>query len=506
VNPAEERTANTTCPSLKQFRCVPWTCDQDYQLCACLNSLNLEQQSVRSQKGILNPFYRFIGRFSGRRRESRCFKSHKGGGDSELLDNLHMGVVSPHGCDRVCDLTPTTPATPCPCPRPRIHHHLRWFSQGQFSLLLLVLVALLSSADACSSRSTPKPRPPSPTMRPNITFQTYACPPAYAAWYCLNGATCFTVKIGQSILYNCECADGFMGQRCEFKDLDGTYLSSSERLRMAASVRNAGSSVTFGVIVIIVGTAIGAVVFTRKRNRARMRHIEQIRREAAESCEPNHPRGFQTPDREIWWREAETSPQQSPKTPSTPSPCRPLRPKETESCFCQSISASEDNLSCKQQILSSPGQHSASSAPADLRASDQSSQCRHSYRGGLQTTPPSTGISKLNANINSLISSPVSVVTFTNPIGSSLSIPHSDPPKPNRKWWRRFQVEDEEQAVMKGTISYAMSQARNHHSTNSSNFVRDCEHLNKQTSQDPLDWEQVTAFAVTKSNHCKNQT
>ena len=59
-------------------------------------------------------------------------------------------------------------------------------------------------ADACSSRSTPRPRPPSPTMRPNITFQTYACPPAYAAWYCLNGATCFTVKIDRSILYNCE--------------------------------------------------------------------------------------------------------------------------------------------------------------------------------------------------------------------------------------------------------------------------------------------------------------
>ena len=58
--------------------------------------------------------------------------------------------------------------------------------------------------DACSSRSTPRPRPPSPTMRPNITFQTYACPPAYAAWYCLNGATCFTVKIDRSILYNCE--------------------------------------------------------------------------------------------------------------------------------------------------------------------------------------------------------------------------------------------------------------------------------------------------------------
>nr|CAD7396069.1 unnamed protein product [Timema cristinae] len=58
--------------------------------------------------------------------------------------------------------------------------------------------------EACSSRSTPKPRPPSPTARPNITFHTYACPPAYAKWYCLNEATCFTVKIGESLLYNCE--------------------------------------------------------------------------------------------------------------------------------------------------------------------------------------------------------------------------------------------------------------------------------------------------------------
>lgn len=62
------------------------------------------------------------------------------------------------------------------------------------------------------------------TQRPNVTFQTYACPEAYAKWYCLNGASCFSLKIGESILYNCECAAGYVGQRCEFKDLDGTYL------------------------------------------------------------------------------------------------------------------------------------------------------------------------------------------------------------------------------------------------------------------------------------------
>ena len=92
------------------------------------------------------------------------------------------------------------------------------------NMFKLIIICSLFRLDACSSRSTPKPRPPLPEIRPNITFQTYQCPEAYARWYCLNGATCFSVRIGESILYNCECADGYMGQRCEFKDLEGSYL------------------------------------------------------------------------------------------------------------------------------------------------------------------------------------------------------------------------------------------------------------------------------------------
>lgn len=149
-------------------------------------------------------------------------------------------------------------------------------SHSQFTLstlastYLMVLVLLLSAsyAGACSSRSTPKPRPPSQSaMRPNITFQTYACPPAYAAWYCLNGATCFTVKIADSILYNCECADGYMGQRCEFKDLDGSYLPARERLIMG---QNSNIGHAFLVVLLIVMAAIVAsVIFTLKRTRSR---------------------------------------------------------------------------------------------------------------------------------------------------------------------------------------------------------------------------------------------
>ena len=92
-----------------------------------------------------------------------------------------------------------------------------------------------------------------------------------------------------------------MGQRCEFKDLDGTYVckypldicrsfsqsllsssASSERLRQAAaaslsSVYSAGTNVFVGVIIIILATATAALVFTKRRHRVKMRKIEEIR-------------------------------------------------------------------------------------------------------------------------------------------------------------------------------------------------------------------------------------
>ncbi|KAI9577983.1 hypothetical protein GQX74_014127 [Glossina fuscipes] len=134
---------------------------------------------------------------------------------------------------------------------------------------LLMLMCWPSTILACSSRSVPKPRPfsiaaptttkmpPSTTstttitstttttststlatisasttattttttttLRPNITFPTFKCSADYHKWYCLNEATCFAVKIGGSIMHNCECAIGFMGPRCEYKELDGSY-------------------------------------------------------------------------------------------------------------------------------------------------------------------------------------------------------------------------------------------------------------------------------------------
>lgn len=123
--------------------------------------------------------------------------------------------------------------------------------------LLILSYTFFGMADACSSRSTPKPRPPTVTQRPNITFQMYTCPPDYAQWYCLNGATCFTVKIVDSLLYNCLCANGFIGQRCEFKDLDGSYLPSRQRVMLeTASIAGGATIAVFLVVIICIAAYI----------------------------------------------------------------------------------------------------------------------------------------------------------------------------------------------------------------------------------------------------------
>ncbi|KAL6439961.1 hypothetical protein ACFW04_002963 [Cataglyphis niger] len=126
-----------------------------------------------------------------------------------------------------------------------------------FATILLLSYTLFGIADACSSRSTPKPRPPTPTDRPNITFHMYTCPQDYADWYCLNGATCFTVKIVDSLLYNCLCANGYIGQRCEFKDLDGSYLPSRQRVMLeTASIAGGATIAVFLVVIICIAAYI----------------------------------------------------------------------------------------------------------------------------------------------------------------------------------------------------------------------------------------------------------
>lgn len=138
----------------------------------------------------------------------------------------------------------------------------------KYAIMFFVLVSYttFSLTEACSSKSTPKPRPQTPTARPNITFHTYACPPEYATFYCVNGATCFTVKIGEHLLYNCECAEGFIGPRCEFKDLDSSYLLSRNKILLETA------SIAFGAtLAILLVVLVCVVLYIRYHHRQKQR-------------------------------------------------------------------------------------------------------------------------------------------------------------------------------------------------------------------------------------------
>ncbi|KAI5631468.1 hypothetical protein NE865_15817 [Phthorimaea operculella] len=130
---------------------------------------------------------------------------------------------------------------------------------------LATLAPLVPRAGACSSSiskrparvARPRPGPPprpQPQPRLNVTFPTFKCEPDYSEYYCLNGGVCFTVVISDSPIYNCECRSGFVGQRCEFKDLDDSYVLTSRHLMMeTASIAGGATVAVFLAILVCFG-------------------------------------------------------------------------------------------------------------------------------------------------------------------------------------------------------------------------------------------------------------
>merc|ERR1712051_670033 len=69
------------------------SCQQDYRDCDCVsNNTHIHHYpTTRSQHGILNPFFRFIHRFSERRRELQSCR---------VADDLRRRDWKTNGCDK----------------------------------------------------------------------------------------------------------------------------------------------------------------------------------------------------------------------------------------------------------------------------------------------------------------------------------------------------------------------------------------------------------------------
>ncbi|CAD6218269.1 GSCOCG00012913001-RA-CDS, partial [Cotesia congregata] len=53
------------------------------------------------------------------------------------------------------------------------------------------------------------------------------------------------------------CADGFVGQRCEFKDLEGSYTPSRQRMMLeTASIAGGATIAVFLVVIICIAAYI----------------------------------------------------------------------------------------------------------------------------------------------------------------------------------------------------------------------------------------------------------
>ncbi|TMW48554.1 hypothetical protein DOY81_006366, partial [Sarcophaga bullata] len=56
---------------------------------------------------------------------------------------------------------------------------------------------------------------------------SFACTGQFLTDFCLNGGRCFRVPMGNQSLFSCECADGYVGERCESKSVNGVFVPTS---------------------------------------------------------------------------------------------------------------------------------------------------------------------------------------------------------------------------------------------------------------------------------------
>ncbi|XP_013101035.1 protein gurken [Stomoxys calcitrans] len=53
---------------------------------------------------------------------------------------------------------------------------------------------------------------------------SFACTGQFLTEFCLNGGRCFRYPVGNHSFFSCECADGYVGERCESKSVNGVIV------------------------------------------------------------------------------------------------------------------------------------------------------------------------------------------------------------------------------------------------------------------------------------------
>ncbi|XP_014086610.2 protein gurken [Bactrocera oleae] len=88
------------------------------------------------------------------------------------------------------------------------------------------------------------------------------CSGQFNTEFCLNRGRCFRYPIGNDTIHSCICADGYIGERCESKSMNGSFIPSiagagkKQKILMARIVFSFPMLMALSVIYIMVGAAI----------------------------------------------------------------------------------------------------------------------------------------------------------------------------------------------------------------------------------------------------------
>jgi len=139
---------------------------------------------------------------------------------------------------------------------PPFHDNLDW------PIFMLFLTLVFTVSDACSTRPSPKPRPPRPLWTPDLGSAVVKenCTDDYAELYCMNSGKCYRQKILETFIVNCECQPGFVGTRCQYRDVPDKYLPVQQQIQTASIA--GGVSV---LIIIVTVFLLAWLYFKRRR-------------------------------------------------------------------------------------------------------------------------------------------------------------------------------------------------------------------------------------------------
>ncbi|XP_058981254.1 protein gurken isoform X2 [Musca domestica] len=112
------------------------------------------------------------------------------------------------------------------------------------------------------------------------------CTGQFLTEFCLNGGRCFSYPIGNHSFFSCECADGYVGERCESKHVNGVYGAASTLDSSQPKILTARVVFSFPMLIFLTVTYLffGMVIVFKCQSPLRYKTAPHTSRAAGLLC------------------------------------------------------------------------------------------------------------------------------------------------------------------------------------------------------------------------------